>query len=209
MKRANPILLAFIVVLLLGFWLVRRSREPLPDTVGKHVSTNAETVATGVVVTVESSPSPPTDRQTESLLGDKILREYANTNFPPENDLTLMSHLMDNSLLLLKSAANRPLSANEDWADLLRGNNQAHERFLPDQHTALNAQGQLVDRWGTPLFFHALGGGRFELRSAGPDRKLWTADDIHRNADGSFRRGEDLNAPSLLDAATNRPPRLR
>jgi len=104
---------------------------------------------------------------------------------------------MDNSRLLLKSAADRPLSANEDWADFFRGKNSAHERFLPDQHIALNSKGQLIDRWGTPLFFHALGGGRFEIRSAGPDRKLWTDDDIHRNSNGSFRHGTDLNPPGL------------
>ena len=109
---------------------------------------------------------------------------------------------MENSLLLLKSAANRPLSANEDWAALFRGQNAAHEQLLPAQHVALNAQGQLVDRWSTPLFFHALGEGRYEIRSAGPDKKLWTTDDIHRNADGSFRRDAELNAASLMETAT-------
>ncbi len=104
---------------------------------------------------------------------------------------------MQNSLLLLKSTANRPLSANEDWAAFFRGANSARERFLPDRHPALNAAGQLVDRWGTPLFFHALGAGRYEIRSAGPDRLLWTDDDLHRGADGSFRRGADLNPESL------------
>jgi len=111
---------------------------------------------------------------------------------------------MDNFTLLVKSAADRPLSANEDWAAVFRGLNPAHERFLPDQSIALNAQGQLIDRWGTPLFFHALGEKRFELRSAGPDKKLWTADDLHRNANGSFRRGADLNPPSLVDDASRR-----
>jgi hypothetical protein len=82
---------------------------------------------------------------------------------------------------------------------LLRGQNAARERFLPEGHPALDAEGRLVDRWGVPLFFHALGGGRYELRSAGPDRKMWTADDIHRNSDGSFRRGAELNSPSLLE----------
>jgi hypothetical protein len=47
------------------------------------------------------------------------------------------------------------------------------------------------------LFFHALGGGRFDIRSAGPDHKLWTDDDIHRNSNGTFRRGAALNAPAL------------
>ncbi|HEX5221648.1 MAG TPA: hypothetical protein VFZ59_18940 [Verrucomicrobiae bacterium] len=148
---------------------------------------------------MSTSAPPPAST---ALLGDSILRDYGNTNQPPENDLTLMSRLMDNSLLLLKSAGNRPLSANEDWADLLRGKNFAQERFIPDTNVALNAQGQLIDRWGTPLFFHALGNGRYEIRSAGPDQKLWTDDDIHRNADGSFRRGADLNSSSLMETAT-------
>jgi hypothetical protein len=161
-------------------------------------------VATGVAVTAVSTPAAAPTGQSVPLLGESILRDYASSSLPPENDLILMSRLMENSLLLLKSAANRPLSANEDWAGLLRGQNAARERFLPDQHIALNSQGQLVDRWGTPLFFHTLGGARFELRSAGPDKKLWTADDIHRNADGSFRRGRDLDAPSLLETSTRR-----
>ena len=78
--------------------------------------------------------------------------------------------------------------------------NPAHERFLPDDNIALDSQGRLVDRWGTPLFFHALGNRRFDLRSAGPDKKLWTDDDVHRNADGSFRHGAELIPPSLIDS---------
>lgn len=161
-----------------------------------------EVVAANVSVT-SSEVSGGAQRATP-LLGETILRDYGRTNLPPENDLTLMYRLMENSLLLLKSAGNQPLSANEDWAALLRGRNAAHERFLPEKHPALDTQGRLVDRWGAPLFFHALGGGRYELRSAGPDKKLWTEDDIHRNSDGSFRRGAELNAESLLEAAGKR-----
>jgi hypothetical protein len=134
------------------------------------------------------------------LLGEKLLRDYASPKTSPENDLKLLAHLMDNFSLLVKGAADRPLSANEDWAAAFRGRNPAHERFLPDAHAVLDAQGRLVDRWGTPLFFHALGGHRFELRSAGPDRRFWTADDLHRNSDGSFRRGAALNPLSLLSS---------
>jgi len=160
--------------------------------------TSADGFSTDVLVTTVSAPFTARAGQKSVLLGETILRDYANPNLPPENDLTLMSRLMENSLLLVKSAANRPLSANEDWADFLRGKNSARERFLPDNHIPVSAEGKLVDRWGTPLFFHALGGGRFELRSAGADQQLWTSDDIHRNADGSFRRGANLNPPSLL-----------
>jgi len=59
-------------------------------------------------------PGPP-------LLGELILRDYASPATSPENDLTLLAHLMDNFTLLVKSAADRPLSANEDWAAALGG----------------------------------------------------------------------------------------
>ena len=195
MKRPAVIVLG--VVLVLCVWFVRQ--QPRHDRPQNPQSSTDALAAKTAVSTVPSLQSPG---QSTPLLGESILRDYANTNQPPENDLTLMSRLMENSLLLLKAAGNRPLSANEDWADLLRGKNFAQERFISDTNVALNAQGQLVDRWSTPIFFHALGNGRYEIRSAGPDKTLWTADDVHRNADGSFRRGTDLDSPSLMETAT-------
>lgn len=173
-----------------------RQNSPSPP---KTETAESEILATSVVTATSSVASPYNSGQ---LLGESILRDYGNTNQSPENDLTLMSRLMENSLLLLKSAGNRPLSANEDWADFLRGKNFAQEKFISETSVALNAQGQLIDRWGTPLFFHALGSGRYEIRSSGPDKILWTTDDLHRNADGSFRRGADLDSSSLMETAT-------
>lgn len=180
---ALPLLL---IVALLVFKMRWKFSKPPPAV---QQAVNSETFPSNVTVTAVSPTLSTPSGHAAPLLGETILREYANTNFPPENDLTLMSHLMENSLLLLKSAANRPLSANEDWGDLFRGRNAAHEEFLPAKHSALNAEGKLIDRWATPLFFHALGGGRYEIRSAGPDKKLWTGDDLERGYDGRFRRG--------------------
>ena len=199
MKKFVLLLIAlpFIVVVLM-LMMKMRWKFSKPAT---SAAPEAESIASATTVTTVTSSGGEASGKPKPLLGETILRDYASTNLPPENDLKLMSRLMDNSLLLLKSAANRPLSANEDWADLLRGKNGAGERFLSDDHGALNEQHQLVDRWGTPLFFHAVGNGRYDIRSAGPDKTLWTEDDIHRNANGSFLHGRDLNSPSLLDAA--------
>ena len=191
MKRFTVILIALpflIVVALLLFkmrWKFSKPRQPVQQTV------TSEAVQSSITTTTITQPANTPSGQSAPLLGETILRDYANTNLPPENDLTLMSRLMENSLLLLKAAANRPLSANEDWADLFRGKNAAREEFLPARHIALNTKGQLVDRWATPLFFHALGGGRYEIHSAGPDKKLWTSDDLERGYDGRFRRGNN------------------
>lgn len=183
---ALPLLLVVALLLTKMRWKFSKPSPTIQEAVGSEI------VASNTTATIVASSAIPTTTNTAPLLGETILRDYANTNLPPENDLTLMSRLMDNSLLLLKSAANRPLSANEDWADLFRGRNGAREEFLPSRHIALNAQGQLIDRWATPLFFHALGGGRYEVRSAGPDKKLWTSDDFQRGYDGRFRRGGDM-----------------
>jgi hypothetical protein len=198
LKRLTFILLALPLVVVLVIlsqmrWKFSKSTSPRPVPT-ERVTTNASVTVVSPIAAAPAGQSTP-------FLGEVILREYANTNLPPENDLTLMSRLMENSLLLLKSAANRPLSANEDWADLFRGRNPAHERFLSDGSVALNPQGQLVDRWGTPLFFHALGGGRYAIRSAGPDHTLWTDDDLQRNSDGTFHRGGELNPEPKLPGA--------
>ena len=201
MKHAGKIIFALALLALPGWFLIS-TRSTTPEAARQKRL--AATVETHVAVTIASA-NPPVGSpvispgQTQPLIGETILRDYASPRTTPQNDLTQLAHLMDNFSLLVKSATDRPMSANEDWAAAFRGLNPAHERFLPDTHVALDAQGRLVDRWGTPLFFHALGNRRFDLRSAGPDQKLWTEDDLHRNADGSFRRGAALNPASLME----------
>ena len=198
MKKIS-IALVFLILLGLLFWTVfqKKSGSVLPPAKeGRPL-----VVARPPPVLPGPEKNSPRMISEPSLLGETILHGYGTSTSTPENDLTLMAHLMENFSLLVKSSANFPMSVNEEWAAAFRGKNPAHERFLPDAHTALNAQGQLVDRWKTPLFFHALGNHRFEIRSAGSDKKMWTEDDLHRNADGSFRRGAALNPPSLLESA--------
>lgn len=194
----RAVLILVLLASVIGVYLLIHSTSRRSE-VSVAPARESALVNTNVTTSISTNSHSGASTNTAPLIGEKILLGYANTNLPPENDLTLLAHLMDNFTLLVKSASDRPLSANEDWAAMFRGLNPAHERFLPDHHIALNARGQLVDRWKNPLFFHALGGRKFEIRSAGPDGKLWTEDDIHRNPDGSFRRGSQLNPPSLLN----------
>ena len=71
-----------------------------------------------------------------------------------------------------------PVGENREITAALTGRNSIDFTFLPRDHPAINAKGELCDRWGTPFFFHQLSGGQMEIRSAGPDRTLWTDDDI-------------------------------
>lgn len=146
---------------------------------------------------VASQPRAASD--TSPNFAGRILAAYGDASRPAEEDLHAMARTLDNFALLVKGDNPLPLGANEEIAAALRGRNRAGLRALPDTHRAFDAFGRLTDRWGTPLYFHAQSRDRLEIRSAGPDRQMWTADDLHRRHDGRFLRGEALLAPSLFD----------
>jgi hypothetical protein len=72
-----------------------------------------------------------------------------------------------------------PVGTNEEITRALNGDNPKQANFLSaEAGMRVNTNGELVDSWGTPYFFHQLSGTETEIRSAGPDRTMWTADDI-------------------------------
>ena len=131
------------------------------------------------------------------FIGTTILQRYADPASKPEDDLTLMSRALGNFSLLVKGDDPLPLGANEDIAEALRGRNKARLRFLPDDSPVFDRQGRFIDRWGAPLYFHAESRARLDIRSSGPDGRMWTADDLRRRHDGGFLKGEALLSPSL------------
>jgi hypothetical protein len=139
-------------------------------------------------------------QQQTPLPGELILKNFGSPSGRPEGDLSMLANALSNLTLLIKAADPFPMGSNEEFAAALRGKNRTRLRFLPDVHRAFNAQDQLVDRWTTPLFFHAVAHDRIDIRSAGPDRQMWTEDDLHRKYDGQFLRGKDLNPRSLFDS---------
>jgi hypothetical protein len=70
-----------------------------------------------------------------------------------------------------------PVGNNAEITAALAGDNSRAYAILPADHRAINADGELTDRWGTPYFFHQLAGDLMEIRSSGPDRRRYTADD--------------------------------
>jgi hypothetical protein len=71
-----------------------------------------------------------------------------------------------------------PVGTNAEIMKAVMGGNKHQAMLGPPEGQALNEQGELVDQWGTPYFFHQLSADRMEIYSAGPDRIFGTADDI-------------------------------
>ncbi|MEQ1851027.1 MAG: hypothetical protein ABMA01_05475 [Chthoniobacteraceae bacterium] len=71
-----------------------------------------------------------------------------------------------------------PVGSNAEIMRAVMGENPAKARLGPPEGQGVNERGELVDRWGTPYFFHQLAKDNMEVRSAGPDRVMWTPDDL-------------------------------
>jgi hypothetical protein len=78
----------------------------------------------------------------------------------------------------LRFGAN-PVGDNAEITASLNGRNPRQSVFLnPDDGLRMNERGELVDNWGTPFFFHQHSRTEMEIHSAGPDRKMWSQDDL-------------------------------
>jgi hypothetical protein len=72
-----------------------------------------------------------------------------------------------------------PVGTNPEITAQLNGKNPRHINFInADVGMRINGDGELVDPWGTPYFFHQLSAIDMEIRSAGPDKQMWTDDDL-------------------------------
>ena len=85
---------------------------------------------------------------------------------------------LGNFLLAVKDPYRPPLGDNRDIARALAGGNRRGLVLVPTNDPAFR-DGQLVDPWGTPYWFHPRAPDAIDIVSAGPDRKLFTDDDVH------------------------------
>ena len=84
---------------------------------------------------------------------------------------------------------------NDEIVRRLQGDNPLGIAVLPKDHPALSADGELLDRWGTPYRFHPESAWVMTVRSAGPDKRMWTSDDVI-STEGSQPTAQGLFAGS-------------
>jgi len=94
-----------------------------------------------------------------------------------EDDLSIIELLLSE---YARHHQGNPVGENSEITAALMGRNSKRVAFLGDHGPFLNTAGELIDRWGTPYFFHQESARSTEIRSAGPDRILHTADDLVR-----------------------------
>ena len=167
MKRiALLVTVLAIVILVWRLWPKEKklgTRVPTRPGLAASSAITASVPPISHLSTLHSQPSP-------SLLLDSSYTTIAA-------DLRLVSDLIEAFRTNFPHDGN-PVGENAEITAALTGKNKLGLVLIPPEHPAINSRGELCDRWGSPFFFHQLSGTQMEIRSAGPDKKLWTNDDV-------------------------------
>lgn len=158
--RARRLIPPAAALLLLGLWLARREPAPSPAT------------------PPPSGAPTPAAAPHEPLAGDRLLEGYGDPASQPLDDLRKLHALVSGYFSIHKDLAKHPIGGNADLAAALLGDNEHRRPMLRADHPVLDAEGRLIDRWGTPIFVHPEAARELTLRSAGPDRAMFTDDDL-------------------------------
>ena len=86
--------------------------------------------------------------------------------------------LISGMLVAMKEPYRPPMGDNHDISRALLGHNRYGDVWMNPDDSLLNEKGLLVDPWGSPYHFHPRSSDAIDIRSAGPDRILFTTDDI-------------------------------
>lgn len=167
--RFRLILVAAILLGVAAFVFLRREATPAAPP--------ARPSAAVVTPTPPATPSPaPAGAPAPADAGSPIANDLNAPAGTIRRDLQILDELFGAFHTNFPRLGN-PVGENHEITAALLGDNPAKFPFLSRSHRALNARGELCDRWGTPFRFHQISGTAMEIRSAGPDRRFGTPDD--------------------------------
>ena len=164
MKRGWAVVLLVVAVL---WFICRKNETRLGGNESTGVSLNDEPIG-------KDAPLPGV----KLIERNPFIEDYGKKEGGDLADLQALRDVVTDCQLLLKDFDRYHLPGNPEITRFLQGFNPEKLAWIPAKHDSINAAGELLDRHGTPVFFHRLSGMRFEFRSAGLDRKHWTNDDV-------------------------------
>lgn len=197
MKRYLPAIgiVLFAAALLLLLWLVTAPRKPLPVEAKpspQAAAQNPQAAEPATISTTEPSPaaiaSAADSAPNEELVpsprrAGPAVSTLADAAGPELGPGLTPRIVLENMRSAVRDYAGRfggnPFGINREITARLNGANPKQIVFLKSEDgMRINDRGELIDNWGTPFFFHQISGSEMEIRSAGPDHKLWTKDDL-------------------------------
>jgi hypothetical protein len=180
-KRSGLYLLLLLVLALFLAWMLSsRSRvEIQAETNG----VNKKEVGIQPSISSATLPSQAIRGSATAAVDvehQKMADELHNQENPPERDLEIVQQFL--TLYGKAFKEGMPTGDNGDITAALIGVADVTRpgQLFPRNHRAIR-DGQLIDRWGTPFWFHPNSSSQMEIRSGGPDKQMFTQDDVILN----------------------------
>jgi len=196
MKRRTLGVIGLVLLLGIGAWMVSRKepalvRKPEEKPVSAAVQAPAPELRSSTAPAPDAGAPPPQPQREAARIAAKLA--MANPLIPSDEVPVPAARRVadvipeaapdfDKIALMFRDyrtlTGENPVGTNAEIMKALTGDNPKGAKFGPPDGQQLNANGELIDRWGTPYFFHQLTNELMEIRSAGPDRILWNEDDL-------------------------------
>lgn len=171
MKRKLQLIAAITAVLFVLLIVILRSSHETRDEVTKPTPITTPSPTPGAVAVLPADPS--------SL--QKVSPHPLAVSFGENPELSAKEPAMLLEILEFYRMEFGRFPAgqeNRDIMNALTGNNPDKLPVFPRKHPRIDARGNLLDAWGNPFIFHPLSSQHLEVRSKGPDREIFTDDDI-------------------------------
>lgn len=184
--------IVILIVVIAGLFLLRSKNPAAPQAMEqKEISSSSisnipaaqtKTQRIPLAATISSTPAQTASAQTDiasrAASPNPIAAAGAETNEPPAlPPLTVLDKARVTIHNYHAAFGENPVGTNPEIAAALQGKNPRQINFLAESGLRLNGKGEIVDGYGTPIFFHQISGNEMEIRSAGPDKIMWTSDD--------------------------------
>jgi hypothetical protein len=167
MKPALKLILVLFAILGVWFAASRLVEKPAGSAVPPPVRIDPTPSVPELLSARQSTPGNPSNSWERLLAADGTSVE----------DRAALEDILTNFLQSSPHNIRPPLGTNDEITRALTDRDTLGDSAIPANHPAI-VSGELVDRWGEPWHFHQLAADVIEVRSAGPDRKPFTADDV-------------------------------
>ncbi len=171
MKPVWKGILLLALAAIVGCWLLVRLANDWEAAAIKVTTVSRAPSSPGPLLLKARTPTPEYPLQS----WERLLAEDGT----PTEDRAALADVVRNYLEAIPADQRPALGTNEEITRALSDGEDLGKSAIPPTHPAILG-GELVDRWGSPWSFHPLSANVIEVRSAGPDRKLFTGDDIVR-----------------------------
>lgn len=176
-------LLLLLCLLMVIYLLFKKATTP-SETIKKPLPVN-QAQTNPSAISPEQQEDIIRDSEGYEILSEDLLQGYASTKQSPQEDLQQLMGLLDSYNILIKGTGFPAFGENRELTAALQGENPYKTRFINKAHPAVNSLGEIIDRWGSPIFFHSVDSKQIGIRMAGPDKAMWSADDIYHEPEGS------------------------